>query len=31
MHYPIYRPRRLRQSETIRRMVREARSTPIIS
>ena len=25
MHYPIYRPRRLRQSETIRRMVREAR------
>jgi len=25
MHYPIYRPRRLRQSETIRRMVREVR------
>lgn len=25
MHYPIYRPRRLRQSETIRRMVRETR------
>ena len=25
MHYPIYRPRRLRQTDTIRRMVRETR------
>ena len=25
MHYPIYRPRRLRENETIRRMVRETR------
>ncbi len=25
MHYPIYRPRRLRETETIRRMVRETR------
>ena len=25
MHYPVYRPRRLRESETIRRMVRETR------
>ena len=28
MHYPIYRPRRLRETETIRRMVRETRLTP---
>ena len=27
MHYPIYRPRRLRETETIRRMVRETRLT----
>ena len=25
MHYPIFRPRRLRQTETVRRMVRETR------
>ena len=27
MHYPIYRPRRMRETETIRRMVRETRLT----
>ncbi len=28
MYFPIYRPRRLRKSETIRRMVRETRLSP---
>jgi porphobilinogen synthase len=28
MHYPLYRPRRLRKSETLRKMVRETRLSP---
>ena len=28
MHFPIYRPRRLRKNETIRRMVRETKLSP---
>jgi len=28
MHFPVYRPRRLRKSETIRRMVRETKLSP---
>ena len=28
MYFPVYRPRRLRKSETIRRMVRETQVSP---